>query len=109
MDDSPVNLRILRQMLERQKADFDTAQTCDEALKLVKKSKYDLLLLDYQLVDKTALDLMVKLRREGVETPRYGFVVLSAHALDDIKALCAEDKVTNITKDLVSSLSRFVS
>jgi len=60
---------VLREALDGSALELDTAQTFAQGLQQVEKSRYDLLLFDYQLGDRNGLDLMRDVRARGIETP----------------------------------------
>ncbi len=47
VDDSPVNLTVMKNLLKKTKIKTDTATSGEEALELVKKNEYDVIFLDH--------------------------------------------------------------
>ena len=56
-----------------------TAESCFEAFKLIKKNKFDALLLDYYLKNGTAFDICKKVRSDE-HFPKIPIVVLSGYS-----------------------------
>ena len=61
------------------------ASNLTDAVKLISKKNYQLLLLDFQLSNsETALDLLQEVRSLG-RVPRYGTLLQSAHATQQVR------------------------
>ena len=67
IDDNVIQLRALRVMLQT-KYNVDMATTCDDALIILKRSKPDMIFLDYEMPDCNGKETLEKIRRmEGME------------------------------------------
>ena len=86
VDDEPMNLKIAGRMLQTLGyLQVDVASNLTDAVKLISKKNYQLLLLDFQLSNsETALDLLQEVRSLG-RVPRYGTLLQSAHATQQVR------------------------
>jgi sigma-B regulation protein RsbU (phosphoserine phosphatase) len=83
-DDNSINRDLLRQWLTRQGHEVEEATGGEEALALVRKNDYDLILLDLVMPDKNGLEVLETLKQEG----RLGLVpVIMLSALDEIDSV----------------------
>ncbi|MCG2726962.1 MAG: response regulator [Elusimicrobia bacterium] len=57
-----------------------TAESCIEALKSIKENKFDLLLLDYFLKDRTAFDICKEVRADVSKPQKIPIVILTGQA-----------------------------
>jgi PAS domain S-box-containing protein len=62
---------IIRKKLEEYRDDIgiDTAETVDEAERLIEKNSYDSILLDYRLQGSSGIELVKWIQREDIEVP----------------------------------------
>jgi DNA-binding NtrC family response regulator len=77
VDDERLVRWSLRRALEEARYQVDEAATAREALDAVAREQPDLVLLDFQLPDRTGLDVLRHLR---ASTPRVPVVMVTAHA-----------------------------
>jgi two-component system KDP operon response regulator KdpE len=95
VDDEPPIRRFLRTSLGAQNYQVTDAETGQEALDLIKREKFDLVVLDLGLPGMDGFDVIVKLREAGSDVP---IVVLSSRSDEagKVKALDlgADDYVT---------------
>ena len=83
-DDNSISRDLLRQWLVRQGHEVEEATGGEEAIALVRKNDYDLILLDLVMPDKNGLEVLETLKREG----RLGLVpVIMLSALDEIDSV----------------------
>ncbi|MCB9914298.1 MAG: hybrid sensor histidine kinase/response regulator [Planctomycetes bacterium] len=79
MDDDPVDLEILRRHLHELGAlvaSFHSAGDLESGLRLAREGEFDLVFLDYDLGDATALDFLARLEEAHVDVP---VIVLTGH------------------------------
>jgi CheY-like chemotaxis protein len=90
VDDEPMNLKIAGRMLKTLGFDkVDTASNLTDAVKLISKNDYQLLLLDFQLSNsETALDLLHEVHVLG-RRPQFGTLLQSAHATREVRESAA--------------------
>ena len=55
VDDTPMNLTVVRNLLKRTKIQIDTAASGDEGLALMRAKKYDLIFLDHMMPEKDGI------------------------------------------------------
>ncbi len=63
VDDEPVNLRVLRQVLQTANYRLSFARSGKDALKLVEQEDIDLILLDVMMPDMTGLEVCERLKQ----------------------------------------------
>jgi PAS domain S-box-containing protein len=82
VDDDAEFLAVTKQVLEEQgEFQVDTALSAEDALKKLKSSEYDALVVDYQMPGKTGLELLRELKQERIEIP---FVLLTCKGKAEI-------------------------
>jgi PAS domain S-box-containing protein len=82
VDDDAGFLAVAKQCLEEQSQfQVDTAQSAKEALKKLKRSEYDVIVSDYQMVGKNGLELLKELRQKGNDVP---FVLFTCKGKEEI-------------------------
>ena len=62
VDDNPMNLEVLKNLLKRTQVNIDTAISGDEGLEFLQKKKYDLILLDHMMPQKDGIETLHELR-----------------------------------------------
>ena len=82
VDDNPMNLTVLVNLLRRTQIQLDTADSGDEGLKKAGETKYDLILMDHMMPDKDGIETLHELRShtDGInnDTP---VICLTANAI----------------------------
>jgi PAS domain S-box-containing protein len=82
VDDDAGFLTVAKQCLEEESQfQVDTARSAKEALKKLKRSKYDVIVSDYQMPGKSGLELMKELRQEGNDVP---FILFTCKGKEEI-------------------------
>ena len=61
---------------------IDTAETGEEALEILRSSKYDILIVDQQLPDMQGHDVVRQMRARRIETP---VLMVTGHAAPAVK------------------------
>lgn len=77
VDDEKFILRSIERLLRGEKREIDTASSAAEALALLARSQYDLVISDHRMPDMTGLELMVEVRRLYPDTIR---IILTGYA-----------------------------
>lgn len=107
VDDSDLNLDMLFSLLDE--TNLSRAKSMGDAFSRLKESRFDIILLNYQLPDGTGLDFIRKLAAEGIETP---VVVVTGKGAEQIEtsalAAGAYDYINRARMDK-NSLSRLIS
>ena len=88
VDDTPLVRETLRQILEADECEVETAPDAASALKLLRAGTFQLLITDYRMPEMTGIELLGVVRAEKIPC---GVIVLTAHgdpqlALDCMKA-----------------------
>ncbi len=81
VEDNPVNVMVAMKFLKKWKLEVDAAENGREAMKMVHKKKYDLILMDLQMPEMDGYNATLAMRNKGIETP---IVALTAAALQDV-------------------------
>jgi CheY-like chemotaxis protein len=82
VDDNKTNLAFVKAMLSQQQFDVDTAMTGEEAIRLAKSSRYQLILMDIQLPDMSG-SLATQMIRQLPQHQDTVIMAFTAHALPD--------------------------
>ena len=87
VDDNSVNRRVLARQIELAGASTDTAAGGEEALELVRRGPYDLVLADLQMPEMDGFELARRIRgRENDEQlPRTPILAVTASAFEDVE------------------------
>ena len=86
VDDNPMNLMVVKNLLKQTKIKIDTAINGDEGLLLTQGDKYDLIFLDHMMPDKDGIETLQELRAQK-ENPNCHTVAvcLTANAVSGAK------------------------
>ncbi len=76
VDDEVNSLKVLSAALKKAKTEVDTARSGEEALKLIKKKKYSLVISDFKMGGMSGEQLLEKTKTISPEVP---FILLTAH------------------------------
>jgi two-component system response regulator HydG/two-component system response regulator AtoC len=76
VDDEVNSLKVLSAALKKGKTEIDTARSGEEALELIKKKKYDLVISDFRMGGISGEQLLEKTKSLSPDLP---FVLLTAH------------------------------
>lgn len=88
VDDNPESLKVLQYYFEERKADFEFAESGQEAIEKVARSKYDIVLMDMQMPGMDGLTATRKIRETiSRDIP---IVALTANAMDSDREKCLE-------------------
>jgi CheY-like chemotaxis protein len=90
-EDDSIGRDAIRLTLERDGHVVESVANVDAALDALQKEKFDLIVSDYEMPGKTGLDLLLQLRREGLNIP---FLMVSA---------CVDSEIEAATKRLGAS------
>ena len=86
VDDTPVNLSVIKGLLKRTLVKVETASSGKEALGLAQKKMYDLVFIDHMMPEMDGIETLHRLR----ELPGYGettCVVLTANAVSGAREM----------------------
>jgi DNA-binding NtrC family response regulator len=76
VDDDRDCSESMRAVLERNGYDVESADHVDAAVEALSRGKFDIVFCDYRMPDKTGIDLLREVRRQGWKIP---VVMISAH------------------------------
>lgn len=83
VDDNKLNLKVASRLLEKYKCDIETIDNGLEAIELIKKNKYDLILLDDMMHKLSGTETLLKLKEiDNFDIP---VVALTANAITGMK------------------------
>ncbi len=116
VDDTKMNLVVIKALLKRNQAQLDTASGGNECLEKTKEQKYDLILMDHMMPEPDGVQTMHMIRADGEnlnrETP---IVVLTANAIEGMKEQYLKDGFSDYlakpveAEDLENILSKFLA
>lgn len=88
VDDNPMNLVILKNLLRRTKINVDLAKSGQQCLDYTKQKKYDLILMDHMMPELDGVETLHKMRSDEENLNKDGIViVLTANAIDGCKEM----------------------
>ncbi|MCR5813064.1 MAG: transporter substrate-binding domain-containing protein [Desulfovibrio sp.] len=82
VDDTPVNLTVVKSLLKRTKLQIDTAMSGDECLKMSTQKKYDMIFMDHMMPTKDGIEAMQELKAmKDNPNARTPVICLTANAI----------------------------
>ena len=81
MDDSRTNLRVIKALLKRTKAEVVLAQSGKEALELLQQNQFDLVLLDHFMPEMDGVETLGNIRKLGPAYENLPVIVLTANVV----------------------------
>ncbi len=82
VDDNQMNLEVARGLLKRTGAHITTAQSGREALELIDKAEFHLILMDHQMPEMDGVETLIELRkRNSFDQKKTPVVMLTANAV----------------------------
>ena len=86
VDDTPLNLTVIKGLLKESKLQIDTAQSGIEAVQLCEDNEYDVILMDHRMPDMDGTQTMMAIRydKEG-KNSRTPIAVLTANAVSGMR------------------------
>lgn len=84
VDDNLTNLDLLKGILKRTKVELDVATNGEEALELVRKGQYHMILMDHMMPVMDGVEALHKMREEGL-CNGVPVLVLTANAVGDAR------------------------
>lgn len=88
VDDSEINLKVAKGLLELFDIAVDTARSGEAALRMVHGSKYDIIFMDHLMPDMDGMEAAGRIRALGGRFAEQVIIALSADALADSKDAC---------------------
>ncbi|MBP5304288.1 MAG: response regulator [Lachnospiraceae bacterium] len=89
VDDTEMNLTVVKSLLKKTKINIDTALNGMEAVNLCKNNKYDAIFIDHMMPDMDGIETLTNIREEGLnkDTPA---VALTANAISGAREMYLE-------------------
>lgn len=88
VDDTPVNLSVIRNLLKRTKVQIDTANSGDEGISYFRQKHYDVVFLDHMMPDKDGIETLKEMKgikdTPNAETP---VICLTANAISGMREM----------------------
>lgn len=86
VDDTEMNLVVFTNLLKKTRMQIDTAMSGDEAIKLAREKKYDIIFLDHRMPNKDGIETLAELKADADslnrETPS---VCITANAISGVR------------------------
>ncbi|MEZ5471161.1 MAG: ATP-binding protein [Marinicella sp.] len=93
VEDNPINQQLLIELLEKEGHWVDVFDDANHALAGIKRSNYDLLLVDYHLPDLTGIEFITLCRQAGIETRA---IIMTADVSRELKNTCELQGIEDI-------------
>lgn len=95
VDDNPINLQIGKTVLEHLGCFVELAERGQEAIEILRKTSFDIVLMDCDMPDMDGLEATRRIRALplGADVP---VVALTAATLDDVRADCIEAGMNDV-------------
>ena len=112
VDDTEMNLEVIRELLKRTGIKIDTALSGREALEKVQKESYDILFIDYRMPEMDGIETLRAMRElENNLCREKPCIVLTANALSGVKQMYLDAGFTDylskpVRPDLLEDMIR---
>jgi CheY-like chemotaxis protein len=82
VDDTPINLKVIQNLLKRTHVQIDVAHSGKECLSLASEKKYHLLLIDHMMPDMDGIETLRHLKNDEASMNKDSVIVaISANAI----------------------------
>ncbi len=81
VDDTLVNLTVVKGLLKRTGIQVDTAESGQECLEIIKKNSYDLILLDHRMPGMDGIETLAHIKEMGEEYNKIPVIALTANVV----------------------------
>lgn len=89
VDDSPVNREVGTGLLEMSGYSVETANNGHDAIQLLERNEYDVVLMDLEMPELDGLSATRRIRdRERTTFSRIPIIAMTAHAIDEVRDQC---------------------
>ncbi len=85
VDDLPVNLMVITNMLKCTKVHVDTAENGKTAIELAKQKHYDIILMDHMMPEMDGVETYAQLRKEKTMCEGTPVIMLTANAIAGVR------------------------
>ena len=91
VDDTPLNLTVIKGLLKSTRIQVDTAESGFDALKMAREKKYDIILIDHRMPKMDGIEMLHVLRGENTSINRNSVcIALTANAISGAKEMYLE-------------------
>lgn len=88
VDDTPVNLTVFTNLLNRSQMTIDTCESGDEAVELYKNKHYDVIFLDHMMPNKDGIETLNEMHGlQGTPNDQTPVVCLTANAISGMREM----------------------
>lgn len=81
VDDTPVNLVVVKGLLKRTLMQVDTAESGKECLRMLSEKKYDVILLDHRMPEMDGIETLHKIKEMDSQNKETPVIALTANAM----------------------------
>ncbi len=81
VDDTPINLTVIKNLLKQTMVRIDTATSGEECLDLAKEKKYDMIFLDHRMPGMDGIETFERLRAQDGKNDETPIIALTANAV----------------------------
>ena len=113
VDDTPMNLMVVKKLLRETKASVDEASSGAEALRKTLENRYDVILIDHQMPEMDGIECLRRIRSQENGLCRESRIIcLTANVGSEIEQLCMKEGFDGfLTKpvrgeELIKAISR---
>ncbi len=86
VDDTPMNLTVIRSLLKRTQLQIDTVESGDECIELAAKKRYDIIFLDHMMPHKDGIETLHELKGlANNPNERTPIICLTANAISGMR------------------------
>lgn len=86
IDDTEINLSVIRNLLKKTEINIDTADSAKNGIELLRKNKYDIMLIDHMMPEMDGIEALHYMKDEGL-TGDMKCVVLTANAVAGVREM----------------------
>lgn len=115
VDDTPMNLMVVKKLLRETQATVDTAASGAEALQKTRECRYDVILMDHQMPEMDGIECLHRIRaQEDGLCHDSQIVCLTANVGSEIEQLCLQEGFDGFLAkpvrgaDLIQQIARFM-
>ncbi len=87
VDDTPMNLTVISNLLKKTKVNIDTASSGDECISMMQKKKYDMVFLDHRMPGKDGIETLNCIRDDDKINQDIPIIALTANAISGSRDL----------------------
>ncbi len=86
IDDTEINLSVIKNLLKKTEINIDTADSAKKGIELLRKNKYDLMLIDHMMPEMDGIEALHYMKDEGL-VGDMKCVVLTANAVSGVREM----------------------